>query len=175
VRAPFVLGLAATAIVLSTAPSLVLWTLPVVAGPLVAPLLVWALDRADIGRTLRDDGLLTIPAECVPPPVTLRHRDWHRRLVPKPTEQIFVATVLEHERRGHHLALLQAEPPSDPAPELALLKALRVGPSALDDTEIKAVLEDADAFRTVAAKARADWPATSRRPVPADLSPEPSA
>lgn len=158
VRMPFAVAVVATTIVVASAPSLTFWMLPVVAGPLAAPFLVWTLDRVEFGQSLRVDGLLVIPAERAPPPVTVRHRAWRDRLAPRPTHDVFAQTVLDADRRARHLALLDAEPTVEPASDLALLKASRIGPMALTDAEMKAVLEDGRAFRTVVAGAREHWP-----------------
>lgn len=137
-------GVVAAGAVHLHAPAVFLWLLPVFAGWILAPLLVWLGDRTDLAETLRRLRLLLAREESRPPRVLCGSRALARRSVP--ADDAF-AQVVRHPRfyRRHLMLLTDASAPSDVDPRETRLigaKALLFGLDGLSAPERRQVLED---------------------------------
>ncbi|WP_404381858.1 glucans biosynthesis glucosyltransferase MdoH [Caenispirillum salinarum] len=173
-------GLLATVGAYVASPSLALWLAPVEAGLVLAPLVVWLGDSVAAGQALKRWGLLLTPEETRPPAVltevdAVMEETAAARSAP---DDLLARTVLEPDRLRDHLALLPlAGQESRATPQEAALAARKLrflGPRALTDKEVLAVLESGTEMEAahVACWTRwlsGDWP--DAPPLPEGVAP----
>jgi membrane glycosyltransferase len=151
------LGLAWSGLFLFTAPRLLWWFSPVLAGLVLAiPISVWS-SRATVGAWSKRHGLWLIPEEIDPPQLLQRLQEelHHARARRWAASRDGLAWVLEDpDVREIHLALLS--PPAVPNDPLRLnrlaglqLKVRYQGPGALTPQEKRELLLDSDSIRSL--------------------------
>ncbi len=149
------IGVAWCASIVALAPQLLLWTLPVLAGLLLAIPFSVGTSRARLGRAARARGLLCTPEELDPP---AELRDLERELkwlsirpreLPELTaERGMIQAILDPCINGVHLCLLRKRP-RQPAASRARFETLRArlieeGPDALEQADKFALLSDGE-------------------------------
>ncbi len=157
------LGAVWSVLLLSTAPKLFWWFSPVLAGFLLAiPISVYS-SRATLGDRARRAGLFLTPEEVAPPQILLTLENELELAASQPTaeaEDALERVLADPVVRAVHFSMLSGDAPKDELRRNYLeglgLKYRHDGPKALTKREKRDLLLDAEAIRTLVA--RADGP-----------------
>ncbi len=167
-RGHMVLGILATAAVWIAAPSLLLWSLPVLVGLIFAVPIAKLMSSAPVGAWLRDHRLLLIPEETAQPRVLQRFALALKRTAAlrrrsqdvDPRDRVIADPALLQL----HLSILADNPEPRPLPEgldvnIATEQAMNRGLASLDRDAQNAILSSPESLRRLHRYAWATWPA----------------
>ena len=156
------LGAAFLGALVSLAPDLTLWLLPLWLPALLAVPLASLASTELLGRSLRRLGLLSVPSETEPDELLLRAEDL-RALTMGDACARFRDLVLDPVLNQAHVARLPdgGRQADQAVHERLIAKALRGGPAALLPEEREALMNDRESMARLHAEAWQRWPVES--------------